>query len=119
MKSKIITSIITLFAILHCTGTDTPIVSNSDQTLPGKIDTSPEYKDGKFNDMGTTLNMSFTEFVSTTWDFLFADNQRTPDTRLPVRPVNLSHFNNPDSDQLNVTWLGHSSLMITSTGTKF
>jgi L-ascorbate metabolism protein UlaG (beta-lactamase superfamily) len=118
MKSKIIISIITVFAILQCTSTDIPVVRYSDQTLPGKIDASPEYKDGKFNDMGTALNMSFTEFVSTTWDFLFADNQRTPDAELPVKPVDLSHFNNPDSDQLNVTWLGHSSLMINIDGYK-
>jgi L-ascorbate metabolism protein UlaG (beta-lactamase superfamily) len=118
MKSKIIISIITVFAILQCTGTDAPVVNNSDQTLAGKINLRPEYKDGKFNDMGTTLNMSFTEFVSTTWDFLFADNQRTPDAELPAKPVDLSNFNSPASDQLNVTWLGHSSLMINIDGYK-
>ncbi|MBW2408746.1 MAG: MBL fold metallo-hydrolase [Deltaproteobacteria bacterium] len=62
--------------------------------------------------------MSFTEFVSTTWDFLFADNQRTPDAELPAKPVDLSNFNSPASDQLNVTWLGHSSLMINIDGYK-
>ena len=68
--------------------------------------------------MGNILNMSFTEFASTTWDFLFTSNHRTPDTELPVKPVDLSHFKNPDSDQLNVTWLGHSSLMINIDGYK-
>ena len=118
MKSKIIISIVTVLAILQCTGTDTTVVNNSDQTLTGKVNVRPEYKEGKFDDMGTALNMSFTQFVSTTWDFLFADNQRIPDAELPVKPVNLSHFNNPDIDQLNVTWLGHSSLMINIDGYK-
>ena len=120
MKLKIIISIITAITIFHCTSTDTSVVnySDPDQALAGKIDASPEYKYGKFNDMGTTLNMSFTEFVSTTWDFLFANNQRTPDTKLPQKPVDLSHFNNLDSDQLSVTWLGHPSLMINIDGYK-
>jgi L-ascorbate metabolism protein UlaG (beta-lactamase superfamily) len=118
MKSKIIISIITVLAILQCTGTDTPVVNDSGKTMPGKIIAPPEYTDGKFNDMGTTLNMSFTEFVTTTWDFLFADNQRTPDAGLPLKPVDLSHINNVESDRLNVTWLGHSSLMINIDGYK-
>ena len=118
MKSKIIISIIAVIVILQCTNTDTPVVSSSDQIQSGNINASPEHKDGKFNDMGTTLNMSFTEFISTTWDFLFADNQRTPDAELPVKPVDLTHFNNKDSNHLNVTWLGHSFLMINIDGYK-
>ena len=118
MKLKIIISFITAITIFHCTGTETSVVNNSERALAGKFDTSTEYKNGKFNDMGTALNMSFTEFVSTTWDFLFADNQRTPDAELPKKPADLSHFNTPDSNQLNVTWLGHSSLMINIDGYK-
>jgi len=59
MKLKIIIGIITGIAILQCSYADTPVVSNSDHTLPGKIESSPQYKDGKFNDMGNALNMSF------------------------------------------------------------
>jgi L-ascorbate metabolism protein UlaG (beta-lactamase superfamily) len=118
MKLRNIIGILAAIALVQCINTENPVVNNSDHTLPGKIEGSPEYKDGKFNDMGTALNMSFTEFVSTTWDFLFSENHRTPDTALPVKPVDLSHFNNPESDQLNVTWLGHSSLMINIDGYK-
>ncbi len=118
MKLKLIIGILTAIALLQCTNTDTPLVHNSDTTLPGKIEGSPEYKDGKYKDMGTALNLSLTEFASTTWDFLFSGNHRTPETELPVKPVDLSHFNNPGNDQLNVTWLGHSSLMINIDGYK-
>jgi L-ascorbate metabolism protein UlaG (beta-lactamase superfamily) len=118
MKLKIIICLITGFAILQCIGTDIPAVSNSDHSLASKIAGSPQYKDGKFNDIGNSLNMSFTDYVSTTWDFLFTRNHRTPDTELPVKPVDFSHFNNKDSDQLNVTWLGHSTLMINIDGYK-
>jgi len=62
--------------------------------------------------------MSFTDYVSTTWDFLFTRNHRTPDTELPVKRVDLSDFNTKGSNQLNVTWLGHSSLMVNIDGYK-
>jgi len=121
MKTKIIIgiiSIITGVAVFNCIGTDTRGVGDSDDNPPGKIEGSPEYKKGKFNDMGKTLDMSFTDYVSTTWDFLFTRNHRKPDAELPLKPVDLSHFNSKDSDQLNVTWLGHSSLMINIDGYK-
>ena len=120
MKLKIIIGIIAGIALLQCINTDTPVASNAnhDQTPPGKLVGSPEYKDGRFNDMGNALDMSFTDYVSTTWEFLFTKNNRTPGTELPVKQVYLSHFNNPGSDQLNVTWLGHSSLMINIDGYK-
>jgi L-ascorbate metabolism protein UlaG (beta-lactamase superfamily) len=62
--------------------------------------------------------MSFTDYVSTTWDFLFTRNNRIPDTELPVKPVDLAPFNSKDGDQFNVTWLGHSSLLINIDGYK-
>jgi L-ascorbate metabolism protein UlaG (beta-lactamase superfamily) len=115
---KISISIITAVALLQCVNTNTPVESVSDDSPQNKIIGSPNYENGRFNDMGNALNMSFTDFVSTTWDFLFASNHRTPDTKLPFKQVNLSHFENKGSDQLNVTWLGHSSLMINIDGYK-
>ena len=49
--------------------------------------------------------MSLADYASTTWDFLFTRNARTPDTELPFKPVDLTHFNIPDNGQLNVTWV--------------
>jgi len=118
MKLKIIITIIAGIAILQCAGAGTPEANNSEPQPQSRIESSPQYKDGKFNGMGNTLNMSFTDMVSTTWDFLFTSNNRTPDTELPVKQVGLSRFNNKGSDQLNVTWLGHSSLMINIDGYK-
>ena len=118
MKLKIMITIIVGIAILHCASNDTEQANNSEPQQQSRIETSTQNKDGKFNGMGNTLNMSFTDFVSTTWDFLFTGNNRTPDTELPVKEVDLSHFNNHDSGHLNVTWLGHSSLMINIDGYK-
>ena len=103
---------------MNCIGTDPPVADNSSYHLQDKIEESPEYKEGRFNDMGNTLDMSFIDYVSTTWEFLFTKNNRTPDSDLPVKRVDLSYFNNKDSNQLNVTWLGHSSLMINIDGYK-
>jgi L-ascorbate metabolism protein UlaG (beta-lactamase superfamily) len=103
---------------MQCINTDTPVASNSDHNLPGKIEGSPQYTDGRFNDMGNALDMSFLDYVSTTWEFFFTKNHRTPDTKLPVKQVDLSHFGSQGSNQLNVTWLGQSSLMINIDGYK-
>ena len=118
MKLKIISCIIAGITILQCMNTDTEVVGNSGLTLTSRIEGSPQYKNGKLNDMGNALDMSFTDYVSTTWDFLFTSNHRTPDTELPIKQIDLSPFNNQDSNRLNVTWLGHSSLMINIDGYK-
>ncbi len=81
-----------------------------------KIEASSWYRNGKFKENGGTLDMSLLTIANTAWEYLFSGNEKTPRTRLPVQPVNLAHFNNPDSNQLNVTWLGHSSLLINIDG---
>jgi len=121
MIPKIFISIICIvigIAVMNCVSNDTTVAVDSDNSLPGKIVGSPEYIEGKFNDMGNTLDMSFSDFFATTWDFLFTKNNRTPGTELPRKQVDLSHFNNQANDQLSVTWLGHSSLMINIDGYK-
>ena len=62
MKLKIIICIITGIAISQFINIVTPAMSNSDHILPTKIVGSPQYNDGKFNDMGNALNMSFTDY---------------------------------------------------------
>ena len=79
---------------------------------------SPQFKDGRFNGQTEVMHMSAGDFLSGTWEYLFNDNARTPDRQLPVKAVNLSHFTNTNRKQLNVTWLGHSSLMINIDGYK-
>jgi L-ascorbate metabolism protein UlaG (beta-lactamase superfamily) len=83
-----------------------------------KIAKSLQYKDGKFYNYNNWDEPSFGEYLSTGWDFLFAGDQRTPDGILPRKIVDLTYFKDPGSNQLNVTWLGHSSLMINIDGYK-
>lgn len=93
-----------------------PAVNTPDNDQQMKIESSPQFIDGKFYGIKDAMTMSFTDYVSTIRDFLFTENARTPETNLPLKQVDLAHFNNPNNDQLNVTWLGHSSLMINIDG---
>lgn len=83
-----------------------------------KIENSPQFHNGKFRNPVAWEQPSFKEYSGTMWKFLFGGEQRTPDNRLPVRQVDLSYFNRTGVKQLNVTWLGHSSLMINIDGYK-
>jgi L-ascorbate metabolism protein UlaG (beta-lactamase superfamily) len=114
----IIKIILTGAAVMSFFQPTTSAVSTTDPTLSSKIERSPQYKDGKFVGNINTLNMSLADYASTTWDFLFTRNARTPDTELPFKPVDLTYFNRPGKGQLSVTWLGHSSLMINIDGYK-
>lgn len=93
-----------------------PAVRGSDNVHLIKIESSPQYRDGKFNVNGDVLDMAMGDYISTAWDFLFGQNHGTPTMDLPNEPVDLFHFKNPVKGQLNVTWLGHSSLMINVDG---
>lgn len=83
-----------------------------------QIQNSPQYKDGKFRNAVAWKQPSFREYSSTMWEFLFGGDRRTPGQPLPLRSVDLAHFNAKGDDQLNVSWLGHSSLMINIDGYK-
>lgn len=83
-----------------------------------KIEQSAQYEDGKFKNYDDWEQPSVGEYASTMWDFLFGGDQRTPNDSMPKQEVDLIHFTKQGRDQLNVTWLGHSSLMINIDGYK-
>jgi len=118
MKTIIISSIIGV-VIMSFVQTLSSAVSDSDHALPSRTERSLQFKDGKFdNGAGDALDMSFSESVSSAWEFFFTGNNRIPDTELPFTRVNPEYFGSSEEDQLNVTWLGHSSLMINIDGYK-
>ncbi|MCP3873293.1 MAG: hydrolase [Desulfobacteraceae bacterium] len=90
--------------------------SKSSATDP--IKSSPQYIDGKFKGDKEALTMTAKDYITSSWRFIFEDNNQTPDGPLPVQPVDLSYFNANKGVQLNSTWLGHSSLMININGYK-
>lgn len=108
--------------IILCLGVTLMLYSTSSAPAVGtiskqeKIENSLRFKNGKFTGGSDALTMTFKDYFSSTWRFLFEKNDRTPNMDLPVRPVDLSHFKDKGSHQLNSTWLGHSSLMINISG---
>jgi L-ascorbate metabolism protein UlaG (beta-lactamase superfamily) len=91
---------------------------NSGGNQMNKIEQSAQFHDGKFRNTTPWEQLSPGDYVSTMWDFLLKKDQRTPDSELPQKPVDLHYFSESSENQLNVTWLGHSSLMINLDGYK-
>jgi L-ascorbate metabolism protein UlaG (beta-lactamase superfamily) len=52
------------------------------------------------------------------WEYIVSDSQKTPDTQLPVRQIDFSKINAAKDDELQVTWVGHSSQIINMDGYK-
>ncbi len=77
---------------------------------------SLQYHDGKFKGDMEALTMTAKDWANSTWRFLFKKNHQSPEAPLAIRPVDLSFFNTRAKNQLNSTWLGHSSLMINMDG---
>lgn len=83
-----------------------------------KIKNSTQYKEGKFYNALQWEQPSFGEYAGTMWEFLFGGDQRTPSDSLPRQKVNLTKFLDSGNNQLNSTWIGHSSLIINIDGYK-
>lgn len=92
--------------------------THTHQAATQKKESSPQYRDGKFNNSNQWRGAMVNNVISTTWKFLFGGEQREPDRALPVASVDLSWFENRNQNQLNATWLGHSSLMINIDGNR-
>ena len=82
------------------------------------IESSPQYREGKFRNASEWELPPLWKSVTMIPKFLFADNQRTPESPLPVRRVDLTEFGRSGRGRLNATWLGHSSLMINIDGVR-
>jgi L-ascorbate metabolism protein UlaG (beta-lactamase superfamily) len=82
------------------------------------FDKSIRNSKGKFRNTNIWKQPSFWEYLSTMKDFMFLKNERVPKYKLPVKMVDLSYFKESNNNQLNITWLGHSSLMVNIDGYK-
>ncbi len=81
-----------------------------------KVEKSRQYNAGKFKNDTPWNEPSFLEYGPTMWEFLFGGKNRTPDHDLPVQAVDLTHFTSRNFNQLNATWMGHSSVMLNVDG---
>jgi len=110
-----------VFIMLFTQATIVKEISAKEISSPNNNDQlkhSPQYNNGTFKGEIDALTMTASDYLSSTWRFLFEKNNQNPNSNLPFQPVDLSFFNNTKTDQLNSTWLGHSSLMINMGGFK-
>lgn len=116
LKRNLILVVIVIGAIImYSTISDKSVIGLTEVSTK-KIESSPQFLDGKFNHIENSTGESPGGMFSAMWKFFFSDNERTPETSVPVVPADLSYFNNGSDGDLNVTWLGHSSLMINIDG---
>ena len=83
-----------------------------------RINKSPQFREGKFRNVNEWIMPPMYKQLGLFWDFIFEGKQRKPNKVLPYKQVDLSYFNGVSKNNLNATWLGHSSLMINIDGHK-
>lgn len=81
-----------------------------------KINKSKQYKENKFLNYGPSPDWGIFKMLPVMWDFLVTNNDRKPDVKLPTQKVDFNQITNTESDELKVTWVGHSSQIINIDG---
>jgi len=89
---------------------------NSGEIKMEKIENSAQYKDGIFLNYKDDYDINFFKSLPILWDFIVTDNDRKPDVELPTQKVDFEQIINAKSDELKVTWVGHSSQIINIDG---
>ncbi len=118
MKKGILLLTVVSMTVLFTTYSCSSINHGKDKQMMSRVESSAQYHNGKFaNPIEWDGPMSSNVF-STTWDFLFLDNNRKPKWELPRVQIDPNSVNHNDSTELAVTWLGHSSLLISVDGYK-
>jgi len=89
---------------------------NSGEIKMEKIKKSAQYKDGKFLNYKDDYEINFFKTLPILWEVLVTDNDRKPNVELPTHKVDFEQIINAKSDELKVTWIGHSSQIINIDG---
>ena len=74
-----------------------------------------QFKDGKYQN---PVSWDEPSWIPMLWEFLFGEGERVPKSKPPIQQIDLKNFNSSEQNQLNITWVGHSSLMININGVK-
>jgi len=106
---------IVIFAVILGYSFSSATYSSGDDRME-QIIRSPQYKDGKFLNINTAPDMNFFKMAPVMWEFLTVKNNRKPKVELPSQKVDLKKIENSKNDELNITWVGHSSQIINIDG---
>jgi L-ascorbate metabolism protein UlaG (beta-lactamase superfamily) len=86
--------------------------SPPDRVRTLRIDASPNYARGRFQNLEPTRKLLPGSLVRTLSRQLLGREQRVPKGRLPIMPISSSAFDRDPATGLRVTWLGHSSVLV-------
>lgn len=81
-----------------------------------KIEKSALYKNGKFFNPKENYKIEYSKIIPLLWEVIFIDNDRKPAKKLPSQKIDFKKITNANSDELKVTWVGHSSQIINIDG---
>lgn len=81
-----------------------------------KIEASDHFRNGKFVNADRWQQPGVWKWLTISWGFLVVDNNRKPKTELPRVDADLSWFHSRKDNQLSVTWIAHSSLLVNLDG---
>lgn len=91
------------------------IFGRSQPTNPSILQ-SPNFVDGAFRNSEHNYDPPIGMMFKAMWEFLFNKKETKPEIDLPKKTVDLEPFINRTDNELEVAWLGHSSLMINMDG---
>ncbi len=75
-----------------------------------RIEKSPNYKDGKFQNLKNTAVMLKTDWANIQ-DY-FKKRGKTPDWSIPVEKINPERFSENQGSNVGITWFGHSTVLL-------
>ena len=107
--------VIILIGILFGQSCSSATYSTEDVKM-NKINKSKQFNNDKFNNYKPSPDWGFFKMLPIMWDFLVTNNDRKPDIELPIKKVEFNQIKNVKSDELKVTWIGHSSQIINIDG---
>ena len=113
--STSLTIVIILIGILFGQSCSSATYSIEDVKMD-KINKSKQFRNDKFNNYKPSPDWGFLKMFPIMWDFLVTNNDRKPDIELPTQKVDFNQITNANSDELKVTWIGHSSQIINIDG---
>ncbi|MEL6671054.1 MAG: MBL fold metallo-hydrolase, partial [Bacteroidota bacterium] len=98
-----------------------PVVGgNPEGERLARIEASPLYKDGQFqNSVETMMEMSFSDMLGIMGEQLNPGPERSPAATIQTVPFDAKTWAEDTTDQLKVTWFGHSSLLVRLEGKTF
>jgi L-ascorbate metabolism protein UlaG (beta-lactamase superfamily) len=112
-RMKSLSALIGSFFLLHGTAP----ASDAKQERQEKIRKSRQYRDGKFRNV-VEFPMIEGSYMGMFKELIFGKQVRVPTSPLPQMPMDSLNFGEPPQD-LQVVWLGHSTLLLEVEGKRF